>query len=174
MLTLRTMITVLFSCLVFYQAQAHAQSDEVSISVWTNEAIVATYTYDYQNYLTRQQSIAQYFTATAWIDYNKALQSSKLIQSVQENKYTVSAVAAMPPSIKQISSTRWRAVMPILVIYKNPRYQQKQTLEVTIDIDQAAAGAGVRGLAINSMTVQSKALPCQCPVAQLSPSVTIT
>ncbi len=139
-----------------------AAFDEIQLNVWVNEAIVATYTYDDQNLLKRQQEIAKYFTANGWIAYSKAQQDAKLLEDVQKNMYHVSAVATMPPSIKKVNAKQWEASMPLLVVYKNPQYQQKQTLNVTITIIEAPPGQGVRGFAISSMQSKIAKPMCQC------------
>ncbi|RUQ81741.1 DotI/IcmL family type IV secretion protein [Legionella septentrionalis] len=133
-----------------------------ALSVWVNEAIVSTYTYDYKNFLQRQKEIARYFTSQGWINYSKAFTESKLPETVQKNAYEVSAVAAMPPEITGLRDNHWRAVMPLLVVYKNPQYVQKQMLAVSIEFTAVPKGQGIRGLAIVSL--QSKVIepPCKC------------
>lgn len=147
--------------------QAQPIADQAQLSVWSNEAIVATYTYDYKNFMSRQRDIAKYFSATGWTAYSKALNDSKLPEDVQKNSYVVSAVATLPPEIKTLADNRWQATMPLLVLYKNPQFQQLQTLEVTINFSQAPSGQGVRGLAIDSLesTIVKPACLCQTPSA---------
>jgi len=140
-----------------------ATADDIQRAVWVNEAIVATYTYNFQNYLSRQKEIALYFSANGWIAYTKALNDSKLPESVQKNSYYLSAVATMPPTIKLVSDNQWQAVMPLLVVYKNPQYQQKQTLEITLGFTTAPSGQGVRGLAISSLQAKVVKPACKCP-----------
>lgn len=137
--------------------------DDTQLAVWTNEAIVATYTYNYQNFLPRQKEIATYFTAAGWIGYSKALNDSKLPDAVKKNNYYVSAVATSPPDVTLVRDNYWRAVMPLLVVYKNPQYQQKQTLEVTIEFTAVPSGQGVRGLAIASLQAKEVTPACKCP-----------
>jgi len=153
---------LMFILLIIVPLRTMASPDNTQLAVWANEAIVATYTYDYKNYLPRQQEIAHYFTSTAWINYSTALQNSKLPESVIQNSYSVSAVATLPPTIKTIAANHWQAVMPILVIYKNSKYQQKQTLEVTLDFQAAPNGQGVRGLAIINLKADVSESACQC------------
>ena len=142
---------------------AFAVVDDTQLAVWANEAIVKTYTYNYQNFLEQQKKIAIYFTSAGWIAYSKALNDSKLPEAVQKNDYYVSAVATLPPQIKTISSNSWQAIMPLLVVYKNPQYQQKQTLEVTIEFTTAPSGQGVRNLAITSLNAKEVKPACKCP-----------
>lgn len=151
----------LFSLLMLCFSQ-FAYADPTALAVWVNEAIVATYTYDYTNFIARQREIARYFTAPGWTSYSTALNASKLPETIQQNKYYVSAVATMPPEVKSLGQGRWQAIMPLLVIYKNPQYQQKQSLQVTIDFGQTSRGQGIRGLAINSLQAKVSEPPCVC------------
>ncbi|KTD62473.1 DotI/IcmL family type IV secretion protein [Legionella shakespearei] len=142
---------------------AHAEApDRTQLAVWANEAIVATYTFDYKNYLQQQKEIAKYFTADGWMAYSKALNDSKLPEAVQKNAYEVTAVATQPPVITTLDPTHWQATMTILVVYKNPQYQQQQNLRVVLSFSPATSGQGVRGFAATSL--QSKVInpPCVC------------
>jgi hypothetical protein len=152
---------------VFYFPSMLAFADDAQLAVWANEAIVATYTYSYEDYLAQQKNIAKYFTSQGWMTYSKALNDSKLPEAVQTNSYYVSSVATLPPVIKSVAENQWQAVMPLLVVYKNPQYQQKQTLQVTITFIPASGGQGVRGYAITSL--QSKVIvpTCKCPAEQV-------
>lgn len=143
---------------------AIATPDNTRMAVWVNEAIVATYTYNAHNYLSRQKEIAYYFTASGWIAYTKALTESKLPEAVQKNNYEVSAVATMPPTIKMVHADHWEAVMPLLVVYKNPEYQQKQHLMVTLQFTTTPPDQGVRGFAITSLQSAEVSPSCECPV----------
>lgn len=140
-----------------------AAPNEVDLSIWANESIVSTYTFSAANFLERQKQIAKYFSTQGWINYNKALQASKLQESVQKNNYEVSAVALLPPKIKALPATNeWQATMPLLVLYKNKEYQQKQTLEVVITFMPAKENEGVRGLVLTSFTTTITTPACRC------------
>lgn len=139
-----------------------AAPDRTQLAVWANEAIVATYTYDYKNYLQQQKEIAKYFTADGWIAYSKALNESKLPEAVQKNAYEVTAVATQPPILTTLDSTHWQATMTVLVVYKNPQYQQQQNLKVVLGFSPAASGQGVRGFAATSLQSKVISPPCVC------------
>jgi hypothetical protein len=161
---LAKLYTTLAVFLVCTLTRAASAPDSSQLSVWANEAIVATYTFNYKNFLERQREIAKYFTAAGWTAYSAALNTSKLLDAVQKNSYFVSAVATLPPNIKMINTVRWQAVMPLLVVYRNAQYQQKQNLLVTIDFTQAPSGQGVRGLAINSLQATVAKPACQSDI----------
>lgn len=140
-----------------------AAPNEVDLSIWANESIVSTYTFSAANFLDRQKQIAKYFSSQGWINYNKALQAAKLQESVQKNNYEVSAVALLPPTIKTLPATNeWQATMPLLVLYKNKDYQQKQTLQVVITFMPAKGNEGVRGLVLTSFTTTITTPACRC------------
>lgn len=148
--------------LVILPTLSMAAPDKTQLAVWVNEAIVATYSYDYKNYLSQQRDIAKYFTAPGWIKYTEALNASKLPEVVQKNAYFVSAVATLPPTVHAIGDKQWLATMPLLVVYKNPQYQQKQTLQVSINFEETASGDGVRGLAISGLHAVTTEPACLC------------
>lgn len=143
----------------------YAAPNSVELAVWVNEAITATYTYDAAHYLEQQRSIAKYFTSPGWVKYSTALNASGLPETVQKNKYFVNSVATWPPTVQALGANRWKAVMPLLVTYKNPQYQQKQNLEVTVFFSVAPQG-GIRGLAIDALQTKKSTDPCPCTPAE--------
>ncbi|MBX9703838.1 MAG: DotI/IcmL family type IV secretion protein [Silvanigrellaceae bacterium] len=157
--------------LLFWSAVSLAEAvTDTQLAVWANEAIVATYTYDYKNFLQRQRDIAHYFSAEGWMAYSTALNASKLPDAVMKNAYFVSAVATLPPQVKTLNTNQWQAVMPILVLYKNPQFQQTQSLTITMNFSAAPSGQGVRGFAINNLQAKTSAPPCECiPVQESTP-----
>lgn len=141
---------------------SQAAPDKEQLAVWANEAIIATYTYDFKDYINEQKKIAKYFSSQGWIAYTKALNDSMLPESVQKNSYFVSAVATQPPVITAKDDSHWQATMPILVVYKNLQYQQQQSLKVVLNFSVAPEGQGVRGFTINSLQSTVIEPPCEC------------
>ena len=159
---MRKYLLFLIGLCIFNPIPALAAPSNTELAVWANEAIIATYTFDYQNFITEQKTIAKYFTADGWIKYNTALLESKLPDQVKKNSYFVSAVAQLPIQLKTIDNNHWEASAPIVVVYKNPSYQQKQTLQVTIQFSAVQPEQGVRGLAITQLTSVPTEKPCEC------------
>lgn len=152
-------------CSFFFVTLLQAAPGQTALAVWANEAIIATYSYSYQNYLKDQKQIAHYFTAKGWMDYSKALNESGLPKTVQENQYRVSAVAVAPPEITPFDTGRWKVSMPILVVYRNPQYEQKQTLRVTLIVKSLPENQGVRGLGIESLQSVVEKPACSCDLS---------
>jgi hypothetical protein len=157
---LRLLICSFFT---LYSQLNYAGPEQAQMSVWVNEAVVATYSYGYKNYLEDQRQIAKYFTVDGWINYTKALNDSKLPEVVQKNRYVVSAVATKPPLITGIDATHWSATMDLLVVYQNDEYQQKQNVKINIKFTETPSGQGVKGFSINSLESIAIKAPCECP-----------
>jgi hypothetical protein len=158
----KTLISIIMTLFFLFTQSLHAGPDQAAMAVWVNEAIVATYSYNYKTYLQDQKKIAKYFTADAWIAYTKALNDSKLPESVQSNMYFVSAVPTEPPVITPIDATHWKAIMNVLVVFQNPQYKQHQNLKVTLEFGIAPSDQGVRGYTITSLQTLPTKPPCQC------------
>lgn len=159
---MRLMRSITFCLLALLPWRLFAAPSPVALSVWVNEAIVATWTWDYRDYLVQQGQIAHYFTAEGWINYSNALKASGLLEAAQKNRYSVSAVAIAPPTVTMAGNGVWKGEMPLLVVYKNPQYTQKQSLMVTVFLTETSGDAGVRGLAISSMQSAVLKAPCIC------------
>ena len=140
----------------------YAAPDRAQLAVWANEAIIATYTFDYKNFIADQKEIAKYFTSTGWIAYSKALNNSKLPETVQKNNYEVTAVATQPPILTTLDPAHWQATMMILVEYKNLQYTQQQNLKIQLGFTTAPSGQGIRGFAVTSLKSTVTTPPCQC------------
>ena len=52
--------------------------------------------------------------------------------------------------------------MPVLVVYTNPSYKQKQTLNIMITFIEAPAGTGVRGFAMTNLQARVSQPECEC------------
>jgi hypothetical protein len=159
---INALIFSLLACIV--ASNVFAAPDRAQLAVWANEAIIATYTFDYKNYVQQQKDIAKYFTSDGWIAYTKALDNSKLPEAVQQNLYYVTSVATQPPKLITLDATHWQAIMPVLVMYENPEYQQTQNLKVVLSFTVANSGQGVRGFSITSLQSTVTTPPCQCKI----------
>lgn len=149
--------------LLLINSFGYAAPDKVQLVVWAQEAIIATYTFNYKTFVADQKAIAKYYSSAGWINYSDALIKSKLPEAVQKNNYDVNAVATQPAVLTNLDANHWQVTMPILVVYKNPQYQQQQNLDITLKFATAPDGQGVRGFTVNSLQAVAAKPPCQCP-----------
>lgn len=162
---LYNLIPIIFLFLGVGIAPGFASPSNVTLTVWVSEAAVATYTFDFENFVTQQKKIAKYFTADGWISFSKAMEEAKLPETIQKNSYYVSAVPTMPPVIKETGQDEWEATISILVVYKNPAYKQKQNLNVVINFIKSDR-YGINGFAIVSLKSTVIDAPCRCVPAK--------
>ncbi len=151
----------LFFSIYLINGLAHAAANAVQPAVWANEAIIASYTLDHEHFIEQEKALAKYFTSAGWVDYSQAMQASNLPLQIKANTYVVTAVATLPPTLKSMPNGGWEATMPILVLYKNPAYSQKQDLNVVLKFVESTT-QGVRGFAIQSLKSTVITPPCQC------------
>lgn len=163
LIDLKSLMSLFFLFLSMYHiaGQAQAPANAIQPAVWANEAIIATYTFDHAHFIEQEKALAKYFTSAGWIDYSQAMQASNLPQQIKANAYVVTAVATLPPTLKSMPNGSWEATMPILVLYKNPAYSQKQDLSVVLKFVESTT-QGVRGFAIQSLKSTVITPPCQC------------
>lgn len=166
---LRFLIKILISILSIPISWALEPS--VSLQVWTNEAIVNTFTFNSQNFQMRHQDIAQYFSPETWKTYIEKLNKSKILKEIQTNHFEVSAVATSSPTIKIHSQEDIQAEMPILVTYKNTEQTITQNLKITLKL-MHSPNKGVREYVIKKFQSTNISAPCGCSQSQ-SPKVTI-
>lgn len=162
---------ILLLCLMLFVKTSQALETSIPLQVWANQAIVNLFTYSYDNWDARQQDMAAYFTPDAWKAFQNAINKSNIIAQVKQNKYTVSAVATLPPTIKNIGKNLYQCDMPILVAYKNANDTQIQNLAIELHVfDTNSSGFGQ--FAINQFLSKVDSSPCSCK-DKSGPKVTI-
>lgn len=149
---------------------SHADVINVPLSVWANQAIVSAYSYNYDNIVKRQKITAKFFTSNAWLNFSRAQLDSGILDAVKKNYYKVRAVATQPPKIidkgMKDNLHNYQVIMPLLVTYTNPQYQQKQNLAVTLNIQASNGGNNFQIRSFVSKTVSKQ----QCQPQNLQPA----
>lgn len=158
---LRSLLSTLAVLFFLLANNGFAGPSNSQLVVWSSEAVVSTYTFDYQNLVKQQKQIAKYFTVNGWVNYSKALDESKLLDTVQKKSYYVSSVPILPPVIKELRDNYWQATIYLLVLYKNQEYQQTQNLKVELEFVKTDT-EGMNGFAIVSLRSTVTAPPCKC------------
>jgi hypothetical protein len=144
----------------------------VSLKVWTNEAIINVYSFDDKSWASRQKDMAAYFLPSAWKAYLDAINKTNILKLVMQNHMTVSAVATLPPTIKMLDPQTYHAKMPILVSYASTDNTQTQYLTIDLEIIKTS-GATTRGFAINRFEAHIDSKPCICSNDSTKNKVTI-
>lgn len=149
---------------LFLSISIYAGQTNLDKKIWAHQAILATLQVNHNTYIADQREIAKYFTSDAWKRYLQALEAAKFKEYIEKNNYRVDAVALKPVTLKPLQQGLWQASMPVLVQYKNPQYDQLQTLYATIQFKLAPAGQGVQGYQMVSYLTKNMDKPCKCMI----------
>ena len=130
---------------------------EATLLVWSNEAAVAAFTYNFVNYKTQLQTVSNYFTPNGWKEFYKALEQSNNLDAVKAKKLLVTAAAIRAPIITQAGVLdgrySWRVEIPLKVTFQNNFEYAQQSVKVAVLIARATPYEGVRGLVILQFVV---------------------
>lgn len=151
---------------LLFVTSVHSVDDNITRTLWASHAIINIYHYNHDTYLADQKHIARYFSASAWINYTKAINAAQLPELIKKNQWQVRSVPIKPPVLKALPENHWQADMPVLVQYKNPQREQYQTVNVSIQFGPAKKGTGIEGWTIDSFQANILQQPCQCAVQQ--------
>lgn len=120
---------------------------------WASLATRAAFNLDFVNYQKQLQSASSYFTSGGWSAFNKALDSSGLLNDVKDKKLIMSAVVERSPLIQfqgKISGRYiWRLQLPILVTYGSASEQRQRSMTVTLIISRVPAIDTPQGILIS-------------------------
>lgn len=109
-----------------------------NISGWVFEAIMASYSFDFNSYYDQVDRASYYFTPEGYSMYLNALKVSKIENQVVGNKLEVSTVPLQEPVLingGSFGSTEfWRYRVPVLVSYYGGKVPvvEKQMVEVLV------------------------------------------
>jgi intracellular multiplication protein IcmL len=125
---------------------------------WANQAAIASYTYNFQDYRAELQAASDFFTPAGWTNFLDALSKSNNLTTVIAKKLVVSAVATGAPIIldQQIIDGiyTWKVQMPMLVSYQSASSLVQQQVMVTMIIQRVSTLSSFRGVGISSLVAQ--------------------
>ncbi len=125
---------------------------------WANQAAIASYTYNFQDYRAELQAASDFYTPSGWSNFLDALNKSNNLTTVIQKKLVVSAVATGAPQILDQGVIdgvyTWKVQMPMLVSYQSASAFAQQQVMVTIIIQRVSTLSSFRGVGIASLIAQ--------------------
>lgn len=125
---------------------------------WANQAAIASYTYNFQDYRAELQAASDFFTPSGWSNFLDALNRSNNLSAVISKKLVVSAVATGAPVILDQGIIdgiyTWKVQMPMLVSYQSASTLTQQQVMVTMIIQRVSTLSSFRGVGISSLIAQ--------------------
>lgn len=125
---------------------------------WANQAAIAAYTYNFQDYRAELQAASDFFTPSGWTSFLDALNKSNNLTTVLSKKLVVSSVATGAPVILDQGIIdgiyTWKVQMPMLVSYQSASSLVQQQVMITMIIQRVSTLSSFRGVGISSLVAQ--------------------
>ena len=119
---------------------------------FASKAAVATYTFNYVNYINRLDRAKPYFTEGGWSDFQNS--SRKLVANIVDNQLFVSGVVTGAPVISNQGPLPgkgyvWRVQIPFLISYRSSTFVQKYKCFVTVSIVRVPTSVNRQSIGID-------------------------
>ncbi len=105
---------------------------------WAAQAATETMTFGFHDYRRRLQEASRNFTRTGWASFVSALQSSGMLQTVNENRQVITAAPRAAPTILSEGLSggvyRWEVEMPMMITYQFGQQQRDDSLNLRLII----------------------------------------
>lgn len=130
-------------------------SQAAVMSVAQNAAL-AVFNYDYQNYNDRLKMAAMNFTPAGWASYTQALQQSGNIAVMQQHQVTMvghlTGTASVTQLTNQNNAPQWLVQMPMQVIYTSSTGEKIiHNLIVKVTVTTVDSKTNPNGLAVTQI-----------------------
>lgn len=139
-----------------------------SIADFATEAVIQANTYDYLNYdFAIPEATNTYFTPLAGRYYTALFERSRLLTTVQNSYYTVSAINIRPAMVIATGNTdgqrTWTVQVPVTLRYQtgvtnadggDTAHSQNEVFTVTV-LEQRPNRRNFRGVAINDISTET-------------------
>lgn len=90
---------------------------------WVTESMMISNTFNFVNYATKIEAAREYFTPEGYESFTKALQDTRLLQTVISNKFVLRAMPTAAPQIVKEGELAnrylWKIKLPMMFQYKN-------------------------------------------------------
>jgi intracellular multiplication protein IcmL len=129
---------------------------------WATETAMMASSYNFVNYRDALQTLQNRFTADGWRNFEEALRSSRMLETVIAKKLVVSAVATGAPVILEQGiingNYSWKVSLPILVTFQSSTESTQQSLVVNMIISRVSIINNPDGIAVVSFVESERTL----------------
>jgi len=126
---------------------------------WVAQATTETMTFGFHDYQTRLQKASRHFTRHGWEGFTKALQKSKIIESVEATNQVVTAKPKSAPILVQEGvfngKYRWVVDLPLQINYRSGANSRVDNLMVRLVIDRVTSLENPYGVGIEQWIAQA-------------------
>lgn len=127
---------------------------------WATNAVLAVYTYNFNNYRQVFQDSRQYFTDDGWQQFITALSQSRNLQAVQDKKLVLSAVVSSAPIVNREyvagnGKYTWEIQLPVMVTYQSLSEEFHENLVIVLRVQRVSTLDSSDGVGIISFVARS-------------------
>lgn len=136
---------------------------------WTEQTIVASFSYNFVNYRDSLDNIRNLFTLTGWDDFNNALQSTGILGKVSSERLFLSATLDGASKILSDGIIEghyaWKLRIPLLISFKanETTIQTQKHIIVEIIVTRIPNLDNPEQIAISNFSVIAQPLPSGSP-----------
>ncbi len=149
--------------------------DEISVLTWAGNAAIQIFSFDPAKIDDQMNNLKTCFTDSGWKSFTAALNLSGNIEAIKSLKLSVSS--SLEPQgdrkARKLSDYKWKASLPLLVVYQNDKSKISQPLSVDVTIDATNGRLGIDQVLAspkaNTVTPNQAA-----PSTQSAPAGTVT
>ncbi len=141
----------------------HRTSEE--IETWSEQAAADVLSFNKGNYMWKMRKFKKYFTDSGWKEYTDYLKTSRIIDMVASDKYSIGAIVDEQPLIINQGDVggayNWILRMPVTIsFFTKDATGTEQTgpsakFYLFIDVARVANGGGQNGIAISNWRMES-------------------
>tara|TARA_Y200000002_G_C22688659_1_gene667124 strand:+ start:4275 stop:4892 length:618 start_codon:yes stop_codon:yes gene_type:complete len=119
---------------------------------WATETVLRGFSYDFVNYRSQLQDVAKNFTGLGWRRFRKALDDSRELETIIQQKAVMTALPAGAPQIKnqgrQAGRYSWMIEIPVVLKIQGP-ISITQPLKVFLQVTRVSLENNPKGVAIS-------------------------
>ncbi len=127
---------------------------------WTSIAVRNALTVDFLNSASQLARVKPYFSAGGWNRFEKALNQSGFIKTVEGKKLEVNAVVSSPPVILATDVIRgrftWRVQLPLLLTFTSASQTVQSTWMAVVDVQRVSTQDSSEGIQIIGFDVSQQ------------------
>ena len=125
---------------------------QAALMSWVSQASIDVMTFGFHDYQKRLQESSKYFTRRGWESFTNALQSSRIIEGVENTQQIVTAAPQSAPVIVQEGimngKYRWIVELPLMVTYQSGAKSKTDLMRTRLTLERVPTLESEHGVGI--------------------------
>ena len=127
--------------------------DRAALLSWATQAATEVWTFGFHNHKQRLKEASRHFTRKGWAGFTKAIERSRIIEMVNENRFVMTSVPRSAPKITkeglQNGRYNWTVELPLKTTYQSGSKTRSDNLLVRMKIVRVPKLESPNGIGIN-------------------------